>query len=166
MWWRAMLLFFAFIVVLQAAPQLQWAPLAGLSKPMKIKLQHLRRSRCLPASDEVTMPVYPAAVAIGLNWGRVKPLCVRRDGWQDLGSLVLATVDDETQVAAWYASNLDTFAQYRSERDLLFIKASIEDFLWKRDYYKYPNISIRRASGEWDSAGYTTIIELNRPSLN
>ena len=158
------LVLIALIGTAQAAAVGQWAPLTGLSPAAKIRLQHLRESRCLPEAAELALPIYPHAVVIGIDWGRVKPPCNQRDGWRDLGGLTLASADNEAEVAAWYADHLDNFAQYVSARDLLFIQAHIADFLWERDYYKYPNIAIMRARGEWDAAGYRTIIELNRPA--
>ncbi len=147
-----------------AAPVAPWAPLAGLSEPAALRLGHLRRARCLPDAAEVALPVYPRAVVIDLGWARTTPTCAPRDGWSSLGAVTLASGDDPLAVAAWYADRLDGYAQYRAAQGLLFIAAEIPDFLWERDYHKYPNVSITRASGEWDAAGYRTVIELNRPA--
>ncbi|MGR8921812.1 MAG: hypothetical protein ACU85V_19540 [Gammaproteobacteria bacterium] len=147
-----------------AAPVGDWAPLAGLSDEARRELAHVRRSRCLPDSREVTFPVYPDAVVVRVDWGRVKPECRRRDGWRELGGVALVSGDDHAAVAAWYAENLVGYYQYPTASGLMFVDAVIPDFLWDRDYYKYPNVSVNQADGQWRIAGYRTLIELNRPA--
>lgn len=147
-----------------AGPFAEWAPLTGLDAGSAKAFADLRRSRCLPAADEIAYPVYPGAVVIGVDWGRVAPACLTRDGWADLGGVVLATRDGPAEVAAWYADRLDEHVQYPDARGRLFIRARIEDFLWERDYYKYPNVAVRPPPPAWAAAGYRTVIELNRPA--
>lgn len=147
-----------------ARPLAEWAPLDGLDAESAKAHADRRRSRCLPRAAEVALPVYPGAVVIGLDWGRVAPACHERDGWADLGGVVLATRDRPAQVAAWYADQLEGHAQYPDERGLLFIRAHIASFLWERDYHKYPNVAVRQPPAAWAAAGYRTVIELNRPA--
>ncbi|MEX2479894.1 MAG: hypothetical protein WD928_03435 [Gammaproteobacteria bacterium] len=127
-------------------------------------MTHFMRSRCVPDSREVAMPVYPDADLIAIDWGRVKPACVAREGWSDLGGITLVSMDDEEQVAAWYAAQLADYRLYRAAQGRLFIRAQVPEFLWDRDYHKHPNIAIMAAPAEWAAAGYRTLIELNRPA--
>ncbi len=157
-------LFAALAATCPAAPLAEWAPLTGLSPQTQVRVLHLSRSRCLPDLEEIGFPVYPRAYVVAVDWGRVQPDCVLRDGWAELGSVTLVSADDEADVVAWYADRLLDTAQYPSAHGLLFIAAAIENFLWDRDYYKYPNVMVSRVSGEWDAAGYRTRIELNRPA--
>lgn len=148
----------------QARPLAEWAPLDGLDDVTAKQHADHRRSRCLPASEEVVYPVYPGARIVELDWGRVAPGCLTRDGWSDLGGVVLVTRDDASRVAAWYADRLDEHAQYTDARGRLFIRARIDAFLWERDYHKYPNVAVRPPPPPWAAAGYRTVIELNRPA--
>ncbi|MER3394410.1 MAG: hypothetical protein RIA38_05545, partial [Microcella pacifica] len=147
-----------------ARPFAEWAPLDGLDAESAKAHADQRRSRCLPRADEVAFPAYPGAVIIELDWGRVAPACRERDGWADLGGVVLATRDRPAQVAAWYADRLEAHAQYPDPRGLLFIRAHIASFRWERDYHKYPNVAVREPPAAWAAAGYRTVIELNRPA--
>jgi hypothetical protein len=146
-----------------AEPVFEWVSLKGLSPEMQLRMDHVRRSRCLPQAGDVSLPLYPRLQLTGVNWGRVKPLCELRDGWNALGAVTFVTVDDVSAVHAWYAERLADFTAYTSPRGLVLIRATIENFLWDRDYYLYPNIAISRADSEWDAAGYRTIITFNRP---
>lgn len=150
--------------VVAARPLAPWAPLDGLDAETAKAFADHRRSRCMPEAAEVAFPVYPGAVLIALDWGRVAPACHVRDGWSDLGGVVLVTRDDPSAVAAWYADRLPDHVQYPDARGLLFIRASIEAFLWERDYHKYPNVAVRSPAPAWAAAGYRTVIELNRPA--
>lgn len=148
----------------RAAPVAKWARLEGLSAELRRDVTHFMRSRCVPDSREVAMPVYPDADLIAIDWGRVKPACVAREGWSDLGGITLVSMDDEEQVAAWYAAQLADYRLYRAAQGRLFIRAQVPEFLWDRDYHKHPNIAIMAAPAEWAAAGYRTLIELNRPA--
>lgn len=117
----------------------------------------------MPKHDEVVMPVFPGSVVLELDWGRVKPLCLARDGWNDLGAVVLLSKAPVADVEAWYAQQLPEYQIYRDVEGDLLIQADIADFLWDRDYYKYPNIALMQASEQWQASGYATRIELNRP---
>jgi len=157
-------LLFLSAVAVPARPLAEWAPLDGLDDVAAKRHADHRRSRCLPASDEVVYPVYPGALVLELDWGRVAPGCHTRDGWSDLGGVVLITRDEASRVAAWYADRLDEHAQYSDARGRLFIRARIDAFLWERDYHKYPNVAVRSPPAPWAAAGYRTVIELNRPA--
>lgn len=148
----------------RAEPVAKWAPLEGLSAELRRQLTHFVRSRCVPDRGEVAMPVYPDASLIAIDWGRVKPACVEREGWSDLGGITLVSMADEEQVAAWYAAELVDYRQYQAVQGRLFIRAPVPEFLWDRDYHKHPNIAIMTAPPEWSAAGYRTLIELNRPA--
>lgn len=147
-----------------AEPVAEWAPLEDLSAELRRQVTHFVRSRCVPDRDEVAMPVYPDADLIAIDWGRVKPACVEREGWSDLGGITLVSKDDEERVAAWYAAQLADYRQFQAAPGRLFIRAPVPEFLWDRDYYKHPNIAIMAAPPEWSAAGYQTLIELNRPA--
>ncbi|MEQ8660714.1 MAG: hypothetical protein RLW62_07850 [Gammaproteobacteria bacterium] len=147
-----------------ARPLAEWAPLDGLDADTARTYADHRRSRCLPDAAEVAFPVYPGAVVIELDWGRVRPACRTRDGWADLGGVVLATRDAPVQVTAWYADRLAEHVQYPAARGVLFIRARIAAFLWERDYYKFPNVAVRPAPPAWATAGYRTVIEFNQPA--
>ena len=144
----------------------EWAPTVGLAQSARTRLLHTRRSRCLPRADEVTVPLYPQAGIIALEWGRVKPLCKLRQGWPDLGVIRMVSGDDQSTVNAWYADHLPGYAQYQAPQGLLFIAEAIESFLWSRDYHKYPNVAIMPADSVWQAAGYKTLIEIKRPSAH
>jgi len=152
------------VLAAQARPLAEWAPLDGLDDVTAKRHADHRRSRCLPAREEVVYPVYPGAQVVELDWGRVAPGCITRDGWSDLGGVVLVTRDDPDRVAAWYADRLEEHSQYSDARGRLFIRAHIDAFLWERDYYKYPNVAVRTPPPPWAAAGYRTVIELNRPA--
>lgn len=140
-----------------------WPPLDGLDKATRTHVRHLKKSRCLPERDEVTLPAYPGAVVIALDWGRVRPLCAARDGWLDLGAIDLLSKDPPATVSAWYQANLPDFRRYPGLAGDVLINAEIDNFLWDRDYYKYSNVSILPAPAAWQAAGYRSRIELNRP---
>lgn len=143
---------------------LAWAPLAGLDQPSRLRHEHLRRARCLPRGDDVTVPAYPDAVVIDLAWGRTAPACRARKGWQQLGAVALASADPPATVLAWYGERLGDYRRYEAAGRTIFIRAAIDDFLWERDYHKYPNIVVAQAPPPWLDAGYRTTIELNRPA--
>ena len=111
----------------------------------------------------VVVPV-AAAVVIDLAWGRTAPGCRARKGWQQLGAIGLASADPLATVLAWYVERLGDYRRYESAGRTIFIRATIDDFLWERDYHKYPNIVVAQASAPWADAGYRTTIELNRPA--
>ncbi|MCP5200498.1 MAG: hypothetical protein H6977_10835 [Gammaproteobacteria bacterium] len=147
-----------------ARPVAPWASPEGLPELMQLRLEHLVRSRCVPQAKEVAWPVYPGAVLAGVAWGRVKPACVARDGWADLGGVTLLSRASPAEVAAWYAAQLDGYERYEGRRGVLFMDTAIDDFLWDRDYYKYPNIALTVPPPDWAAAGYRTRIEFNRPA--
>ncbi|MGE0485119.1 MAG: hypothetical protein AB7Q81_13330 [Gammaproteobacteria bacterium] len=147
-----------------AAPVAPWAPSAGLPDLMQLRLEHLVRSRCVPDTADVAWPVFPGAVLAGVAWGRVAPACRARDGWTDLGGVTLLSRASREEIAAWYAARLDGYSQYQGRRGVLFMDTSIDDFLWDRDYYKYPNVTLTVPPADWTAAGYRTQIEFNRPA--
>jgi hypothetical protein len=147
-----------------AQPVAPWAPAADLPEAVHARFVHHVRSRCVPDRREVAYPVFPGALLISVDWGRVKPTCVPRDGWSDLGGLALVSVAAEADVANWYAERLVDHVQYDAAPGRLFMRAQIPEFLWDRDYHKHPNVAIVPAPGAWLAAGYRTMIELNRPA--
>lgn len=151
-------------LVCAAQPVAQWAPAAELPEAVHNRFVHHVRSRCVPDQSEVAYPVFPGALLIGVDWGRVKPDCESRDGWSDLGGLALVSTAAEGEVANWYAERLVDHVQYDAAQGHLFIGAQIAEFLWDRDYHKYANVAIVPAPAVWSAAGYRTLIELNRPA--
>jgi len=147
-----------------AQPVAPWAPAAALPEAMHQRFVHHMRSRCVPDGGEVAYPVFPGALLISVDWGRVKPQCIARDGWSDLGGLALVSVADESEIANWYAEHLDDHVQYNADQGRLFVRAQVPEFMWDRDYHKYPNVAIVPAPAAWSAAGYRTLIELNRPA--
>ena len=88
----ALLLVLAGVSVAAAAaePVARWAPSDGLDSAARVRHEHLRRSRCLPTGAEVSVPVYPEAQVVDIDWGRMRPACRARSGWHSLGALILA----------------------------------------------------------------------------
>ena len=146
-----------------AQPVAQWAPAAELPEAMHKRFVHHVRSRCVPDGREVAYPIFPGALLISVDWGRVKPDCESRDGWSDLGGLALVSTAAEDEVANWYAERLVDSTQYNAAQGRLFMRAQIPEFLWDRDYHKHSNVAIVPAPAAWSAAGYRTLIELNRP---
>lgn len=146
-----------------AAPLAAWAPVDGLDEHTARLHADRIRARCVPARERIALPVYPDAVLMDIAWGRVQPQCIPRDGWTELGGVRLLSRDAPGQVGAWYANELDTHTRYTADQGDLFIATPIADFLWTRDYYKYPNVAIRPAPPAWAAAGYRSLIEFNRP---
>lgn len=151
-------------VAVAAEPVAPWAPPAGLSELMQLRLEHLVRSRCVPDAGDIAWPVYPGAVLSGVAWGRMAPACEARDGWSDLGGVTLLSRAPREEIAAWYAARLDDYTRYEGSRGVLFMNLASDDFLWDRDYYKYPNIALTAPPAAWAAAGYRTQIEFNRPA--
>ena len=50
-----------------------WIPLEGLTDSHVVKLQQLRKSRCLPEKKLSKYPVFPKAFVVGLDWGALAP---------------------------------------------------------------------------------------------
>lgn len=143
---------------------MRWAPLAGLPQLTRTALVHQQMARCLPQPADVKAPVYPHAVVIDLGWPRTQPECQLRDGWQQLGQVVLISADSRDEVLRWYTEALAGYSSYGDEHGTLFINTQIDDFLWERDYHKHPNVALRPVDDAWREAGYQVRIELNRPA--
>lgn len=149
-----------------AGSQLEWLPAHGLDRAAQLRLEHLRRSRCLPRAGDVLAPVFPGARVVEISWGREKPQCQLRSGWDDQGAVTLLTEANPEEVATWYAGALPLFRRYGEMPQALFINARISDFIWERDYFKYPNVAVRPADPAWLARGYRSEIALNRPAAD
>ena len=150
--------------IASAASAIEWVPLNGLSEALKLKMSHMRIARCIPEKSDIDLPIYPDATVISVSWGKVAPECLNRDGWDDLGAIVFASRADKTIVVEWYARELPEYLEYEGTAGTMLIKSEIDNFLWERDYAKYPNITVTLPSDEFLDAGYRTFIELNRPT--
>ena len=146
-----------------AASAIEWASVNGLSEELRLKMSHMRIARCLPEKSDIDLPIYPDATVISVTWGKVAPECLERDGWEDLGTIVFVSRADKNVIVDWYARELPGYLRYSGAGGTILIKKQIDNFLWERDYAKYPNITVTLPSdGFWD-AGYKSVIELNRP---
>ena len=147
-----------------AEPIAPWMPSTGLSELEQKRLEHKKRARCIPETQQVRWPVYPGAVLLDIDWGRMAPECTPRDGWHDLGGLRLLSRDEAGAVRRYYAEQLPAYSRFDDGPETLFIAQPIEDFLWERDYHKHANVAIRPAPPRWAAAGYRVMIEFNRPA--
>jgi hypothetical protein len=147
-----------------AASVIEWVPLNGLSDALKLKMSHMRIARCMPEKSDIDLPIYPDATVVSVAWGKVAPECFDRDGWEDLGAIVFASRADKNVVVEWYTRELPEHLKYEGTAGTILIKREIDNFLWERDYAKYPNVTVTLPSDEFLNAGYRTFIELNRPT--
>ncbi len=147
-----------------AAPLAPWASATGLETLAGLRFSDLKRARCLPQTADSEIPAYPKASIIGLAWGRQPPDCRLRSGWSELGAIVLATRAGVSEVADWYGKRLDEHTRYDTADGVIFLRGQPTAFNFLRDYYKYPNVYVRKADALWRNAGYTVVIELNRPA--
>lgn len=147
-----------------ASSVIEWVPLNGLSEALKLKMSHMRIARCIPEKSDIDLPIYPDATVISVTWGKVAPECLDRDGWEDLGAIVFASRADKNIVVEWYSRELPEYLEYEGIAGTTLIKSEIDNFLWERDYAKYPNITITLPSDEFLDNGYRTFIEFNRPT--
>lgn len=147
-----------------AAPLAEWADTKGLEPLAGLRFGDLKRARCLPDTEDSRVPAYPEAAIIGLAWGRQPPDCRLRAGWADLGAIVLATRAEVATVADWYGERLADHARYVTADGVIFLRGQPAAFNFARDYYKYPNVYVRHAEALWRAAGFTVVIELNRPA--
>jgi hypothetical protein len=144
-------------------PAASWVSIEGLSPKAELQIRHLRAARCIPDNSDIDLPIYPDASIISIDWGLVAPSCSQRDGWEELGALVMVSRANKYAVVKWYARELPQYSQYDGEVGTIFINRRIDNFLWERDYAKYSNITIMQSSNDFRDAGYSSFIELNRP---
>ena len=162
------LLFFAFVmqvnIFVGAQSNFRWVPLVDLAEEEKLRITHLSRSRCLPNASDVSVPIHPSAVVVDIMWGRVRPTCELRQGWDSLGGVRLVSKKSFQDVLAWYRQHLVGYSWHKAPTGVIFIREEIKDYLWDRDYYKHANISIHPSEDGFLASGYVTEIEINRPA--
>ena len=149
--------------IVVAEPIASWVPLEGLTDRHIIRMEQLRKSRCLPEKKLSKYPVFPKAFVVGLDWGASAPKCEIRDGWSELGAITFVTKASEKTVIDWYMKHLPSYKAHEFDQGMLLVKETIIDFLWQRDSHKYSNVAIGRPGPEFLKAGYLASIKFHRP---
>ena len=149
--------------IVVAEPIASWVSLEGLTDRHVIRMEQLRKSRCLPEKKLSKYPVFPKAFVVGLDWGALAPKCEIRDGWSELGAITFVTKAPEKTVIDWYMKHLPSYKAHRFDQGTLLVKESIIAFLWQRDVHKYSNVAIGKPAPEFLNAGYLASIKFHRP---